>query len=136
MGCDSKIETIVIANRKVVFSGGATLVFIPMSPDELAGITPRLDSVRMSVLTEAASSSLVKVRGVYKTGEDEASLASANPAAVTTYVTGVGAITSSWTGTADSFRRLVQFGVEVANVSGTLYEMAVVTVTLDLRMQS
>lgn len=57
--------------------------------------------------------------------------------ALTSYTSnGAPRITDSWTGTPDSFKRLVQFGVDVVNGTGTAYEMAQVTVILDLRMQS
>ena len=138
MSCSSnnKIETMVIGDRVIVFSAGSTSTanVIPLSPDSLEGISAKLESARISVVVESGTPN-VQVRGVFRTSEDGAVWSAVT--ALTSYTSnGVPRITGSWTGTPDSFKRLVQFGVDVVNGTGTAYEMAQVTVILDLRMQS
>lgn len=135
-GCsEAKVNTIVIADREVVFSEGSTSTpaFHPFSPDAMEGIGAKLDACRMTVQVETRTPN-GRVRGAFRTSED--GVAWSGPTSITTYVDNNGSLTGNWTGTPNDWKRFVQFGAEVVNLSGTAYEQLRVTLTLDLRLQS
>ena len=135
MSCSSSIRTLVIARRAVVFSGGSTSnsLFFPLSSEEMESIAPMLDAMRVTIIVETATAG-AKVAGAFRTSDDGTSWST--PTSLSAFVTGVGRLTGNWTGSPNDFKRLVQVGVDVQNVSGTVFEQALVTVMLDLRMQS